>query len=220
MTSVAGAHLSLYTKEKVYMSFDLIREFSTTFQVASRTTGAVRVPEAKLRFGLIKEEFDELLTALDECDVVETADALGDIEYVVIGAAHVFGVLDPMEQHLEALAEAGLDNPGENPIFSVEGHKEILTALRDGILTNDVASVSHTLSTTLYLVREGAKLLSINLEEVVKAIHRSNMTKLDANGQPIFRESDRKIMKGESYKAPTEDIERILFEETDADAGE
>ena len=39
------------------------------------------------------------------------------------------------------------------------------------------------------------------IEEVFKEIHRSNMSKLDENGNPIYRE-DGKILKGENYFKP------------------
>ena len=39
------------------------------------------------------------------------------------------------------------------------------------------------------------------LEDLFDEVHRSNMSKLDANGQPIYRE-DGKVMKGENYSRP------------------
>lgn len=46
----------------------------------------------KLRIGLIEEEFNELKAAASERDVVEVADALGDILYVVCGFALEAGI--------------------------------------------------------------------------------------------------------------------------------
>lgn len=46
----------------------------------------------KLRLDLIEEEFDELKTATAERDIVEMADALGDILYVVCGMALEAGI--------------------------------------------------------------------------------------------------------------------------------
>jgi predicted HAD superfamily Cof-like phosphohydrolase len=43
--------------------------------------------------------------------------------------------------------------------------------------------------------------------EVFEEIHRSNMSKLDADGKPIYRE-DGKIMKSDRYFLP--DIESVL----------
>ena len=46
----------------------------------------------KLRLDLIQEEFDELKEAIKERDFTEVRDALGDILYVVYGAAASFGI--------------------------------------------------------------------------------------------------------------------------------
>jgi predicted HAD superfamily Cof-like phosphohydrolase len=45
-----------------------------------------------LREKLFNEEYDELLRALAGLDIVEVADALGDLIYVAIGAALEFGI--------------------------------------------------------------------------------------------------------------------------------
>ena len=49
--------------------------------------------------------------------------------------------------------------------------------------------------------------LQHKIEEVFTEIHRSNMSKLDDEGQPIYRE-DGKIMKSENYFKP--DIAKVL----------
>jgi predicted HAD superfamily Cof-like phosphohydrolase len=41
-------------------------------------------------------------------------------------------------------------------------------------------------------------------------VHRSNMSKLDENGNVIYRESDGKIMKGKNYWKPREKLEKLL----------
>lgn len=46
----------------------------------------------KLRLKLIKEEFKELKKAIKQKDIVEIADAIGDLEYVLHGAAISFGM--------------------------------------------------------------------------------------------------------------------------------
>jgi len=50
--------------------------------------------------------------------------------------------------------------------------------------------------------------LQHKIEEVFNEIHLSNMSKLDANGEPILRE-DGKIMKSNRYFKP--DIEKIIY---------
>ena len=51
------------------------------------------------------------------------------------------------------------------------------------------------------------------IEEVFNEIHSSNMSKLDADGKPIFRE-DGKILKGPGYYGP--DINKFIKPDTDA----
>ena len=40
-----------------------------------------------------------------------------------------------------------------------------------------------------------------NIDEAMDRIHKSNMSKLDENGQPIYR-PDGKVLKGPNYKPP------------------
>lgn len=41
----------------------------------------------------------------------------------------------------------------------------------------------------------------IDIEKVMRRIHASNMSKLDENGKPIYRD-DGKVLKGPNYKPP------------------
>jgi predicted HAD superfamily Cof-like phosphohydrolase len=40
-----------------------------------------------------------------------------------------------------------------------------------------------------------------NLDEALDRVHKSNMSKLDDNGQPVLR-ADGKVLKGPNYKPP------------------
>lgn len=207
------------------MSHDLVKEFNDRFQVKTRDIGSARVPEAKLRFGLIKEEFGELLDALELVDIVEVADALGDIEYVTWGAIQVFGYSGLVSEKIGKL-QAQLDDDvanadlKTNPLLTAEGQKDILDDLRLYILTDNEDYLSSSLITVLYLVKLAAAHFKVDVDAVVAAIHASNMTKLGEDGQPIFRAEDRKVMKGPNYQNPTADIEAILFGTDVAEASE
>lgn len=197
------------------LTFPLVQEFNDTFKVETRTTPAVRVPKAKLRFGLIKEELKELREAYEACDIVELADAFGDIEYVGIGAAQVFGVAAEVER----LVAVGIETTKQEEdlefdpedYFSEEAQEEILAELREAILLQKVDDVKQILATLLTLNRLYAEHYDIDLDVIVDRIHKSNMTKLDENGEPIFREGDGKVLKGPNYQTPTADIETELF---------
>ena len=73
----------------------------------------------------------------------------------------------------------------------------------------DLVEIADALGDQLYILfgtvlRHG---LQHKIEEVFDEIQRSNMSKLDKEGNPIFRE-DGKILKGEGYFKP--EIKKIL----------
>ena len=75
----------------------------------------------KLRLSLIKEEFDELETAMNKKDLVEIADALTDILYVTYGAGHAFGInLDKCFDEVQNSNMSKLDINGK-PIYNELG---------------------------------------------------------------------------------------------------
>ena len=113
-----------------------VRDFHDAFGIPNATSpvGDIGVREALLRYKLIREENEEYLDAALRGDLLEVADALGDILYILCGT----------------LLKHGLE------------HK---------------------------------------IHEVFREIQRSNMSKLGADGKPIYRE-DGKVMKGPGYFKP------------------
>lgn len=86
-----------------------------------------------------------------------------------------------------------------------EENEEYLEAAQSG----DLVEIADALGDQLYILcgtilRHG---LQHNITEVFEEIQRSNMSKLDANGNPIYRE-DGKVLKSELYFKP--DIAKIL----------
>jgi predicted HAD superfamily Cof-like phosphohydrolase len=86
-----------------------------------------------------------------------------------------------------------------------EENDEYLEAAKNG----DLVEVADALGDQLYILcgtilKHG---LQNKIEEVFSEIQRSNMSKLDENGKPIYRE-DGKIMKSSNYFKPN--IERVL----------
>ena len=53
----------------------------------------------------------------------------------------------------------------------------------------------------VYVCYQFAANESWDLDEAMDRVHKSNMSKLDENGQPIYRE-DGKVLKGPNYKPP------------------
>jgi predicted HAD superfamily Cof-like phosphohydrolase len=86
-----------------------------------------------------------------------------------------------------------------------EENEEYLEACKNG----DIVEIADALGDQLYILfgtilRHG---LQHKIEEVFDEIQRSNMSKLDEKGEPIFRE-DGKILKSNLYFRP--DIRTIL----------
>ena len=75
----------------------------------------------ELRLELISEELDELSDAVADRDMVQIADALTDLLYVVYGAGHAFGIdLDEcfQEVHSSNMSKLG---PNGKPIHREDG---------------------------------------------------------------------------------------------------
>ena len=119
-----------------------VQDFHEAFGLGVKHEPVARLSEQKLklRFDLMDEENREYLEAAVKNDLVEVADALGDMLYILCGT-----ILEHGMQH--------------------------------------------------------------KIEEVFNEIQRSNMSKLGADGNPIYRE-DGKVMKGPNYFKPN--IESIL----------
>lgn len=127
---------------KLIETIDSVGEFHEAFGIPNRNepTAVLTEKEYTLRFNLMKEENEEYLEAAKNGDLVEIADALGDMLYILCGTLNAHG-------------------------------------------------------------------LQLKIAEVFTEIHRSNMSKLDENGKPIYRE-DGKVMKSDRYFKP--DISKIL----------
>jgi len=119
-----------------------VQAFHKAFSLGMEESPTSELTKEKnlLRFNLMKEENEEYLEAANNNDLVEVADALGDMLYILCGT----------------IIEHGMQ------------HK---------------------------------------IEEVFNEIQRSNMSKLGADGKPIFRE-DGKVLKGPNYFRPN--IKEIL----------
>lgn len=103
-------------------NFEMVQEFHRAFgqQVAKVPTLADGSVE-DLRFELITEEFSELADALRKRNIVEVADALTDLAYVVYGMADIYGIdLDACfrEVHRSNMSKLGEDG---KPILRADG---------------------------------------------------------------------------------------------------
>lgn len=88
-----------------------VRQFHEAFDLTRHASPTLADPtNAALRVSLIQEELDEYATALQNADLVEVADALGDLLYVVLGAGVSHGIdLQPVfdEIHRSNMTKVG-----------------------------------------------------------------------------------------------------------------
>ncbi len=129
-------------------TLERVQEFHETYGLPVKDAPTISDKKTNaLRINLLAEELDELKEALAEGDLVETLDALIDLQYVLDGAFLSFG--------MQELKEAAFDE-----------------------------------------------------------VHRSNMSKLGADGKPIVRPEDGKILKGPDYFKP--DMAQFINDKKDA----
>jgi predicted HAD superfamily Cof-like phosphohydrolase len=69
------------------------------------------------------------------------------------------------------------------------------------------AKVAKELADLLYVTYGSGDTMDIPMDEVYREVHRSNMSKLGADGKPVRRE-DGKVLKGPNYSPA--DIESVL----------
>ena len=79
--------------------------------------------------------------------------------------------------------------------------KEELDELKQAIDKNDLLEVADALTDILYVTYGAGHAFGINLDNCFSEVQNSNMSKLGADGKPIYNEHG-KVMKGPSYFKP------------------
>ena len=85
----------------------------------------------------------------------------------------------------------------------IEEFKEFLEA-EDHLYRDNptvVAEALKELADLVYVCYQYAENMNWFLDEALHRVHESNMSKLDEDGKPIYRE-DGKVLKGPNYKPP------------------
>jgi predicted HAD superfamily Cof-like phosphohydrolase len=77
----------------------------------------------QLRFELMKEENEEYLEAANKNDLVEVADALGDMLYILCGTIIEHGMQDKIEAVFNEIQRSNMSKLGEDskPIYREDG---------------------------------------------------------------------------------------------------
>jgi predicted HAD superfamily Cof-like phosphohydrolase len=90
-------------------SLNLVAEFHKTFRHPILSTPQIPAPErCQLRVALIAEELKELEESIQNKDIVEVADALCDIQYVLSGAILEFGLGEKFKSLFEEVQRSNM----------------------------------------------------------------------------------------------------------------
>ena len=79
--------------------------------------------------------------------------------------------------------------------------EEELGELKEAMKNNDLLEVADALTDILYVTYGAGHAFGINLDKCFDEVQNSNMSKLDADGEPIYNDVG-KVMKGPNYFKP------------------
>ena len=79
--------------------------------------------------------------------------------------------------------------------------EEELSELKEAIKNKDIKEVADALTDILYVTYGAGHAFGVDLDQCFDEVQRSNMSKLDENGKPIFNEHG-KVLKGPNYFKP------------------
>ncbi|WP_418262297.1 hypothetical protein [Flavobacterium faecale] len=104
---------------------DSVTEFHTAFKIGHSESPIANLAEEKkiLRYNLMKEENEEYLEAVKNNDLVEIADALGDMMYILCGTIIEHGLQHKIEEVFDEIQRSNMSKLGEdgNPIYREDG---------------------------------------------------------------------------------------------------
>ena len=104
---------------------DAVHEFHSAFKlgIKNEPTADLGVAKNLLRFNLMKEENEEYLEAANANDLVEVADALGDMLYILAGTIIEHGMQYKIAEVFDEIQRSNMSKLGEDghPIFREDG---------------------------------------------------------------------------------------------------
>jgi len=114
-------------KNKIVMKnkIEAVKAFHLAFKIGHRETpkADLGIDKNTLRFNLMKEENEEYLEAANNNDLVEVADALGDMLYILCGTIIEHGVQYKIEEVFDEIQRSNMSKLGKNgePIYREDG---------------------------------------------------------------------------------------------------
>jgi predicted HAD superfamily Cof-like phosphohydrolase len=102
-----------------------VEAFHKAFKIDCENAPTVAISDSikELRFRLMEEENEEYLEAAKNNDLVEVADALGDMLYILCGTILSHGMQHKIEEVFDEIQLSNMSKLGENgePIYREDG---------------------------------------------------------------------------------------------------
>lgn len=102
-----------------------VKKFHNTYKLGYSETPIANLGNSKnkLRFSLMSEENGEYLEAANNDDIIEVADALGDMLYILCGTIIEHGMQDIIEDVFDEIQRSNMSKLGEDgePIYREDG---------------------------------------------------------------------------------------------------
>ena len=104
---------------------DAVRKFHEVYKIPCKDSPTTDISKnlLSLRYRLMSEENEEYLEAAENGDLIEVADALGDMLYILCGTIITHGMQHKIEEVFDEIQRSNmskLDNDG-NPIYREDG---------------------------------------------------------------------------------------------------
>ena len=102
-----------------------VKEFHKAFKLdyLEQPKASIGLEKNKLRFNLMREENEEYLEAANNNDIIEVADALGDMLYILCGTIIEHGMQYKIDEIFNEIQSSNMSKLGAdgNPIYREDG---------------------------------------------------------------------------------------------------
>ncbi|NNL16195.1 MAG: nucleoside triphosphate pyrophosphohydrolase family protein [Flavobacteriaceae bacterium] len=104
---------------------EAVKDFHKAYKLGYRETPKANLGLEKnlLRYKLMREENEEYLDAANRDDLIEVADALGDLLYILCGTIIEHGLQHKIEEVFDEIQKSNMSKLGEDgePIYRDDG---------------------------------------------------------------------------------------------------
>ena len=115
MGKIKDIHDLIGCVEKFHDSFGISNNYKPTTEISQK--------DIQLRFDLLREENEEYIDAAKSGNMVEVADALGDLMYILFGTIVKHGMQHKIVEVFEEIQRSNMSKLGEDgkPIYREDG---------------------------------------------------------------------------------------------------